>query len=184
MTQLDERTATVPFAVTDPWWIDRERYYDRTFFELERDRLWNSVWQMACRLEEIPAVGDYVEYTICDQSVLVVRTGPEQIKGYYNACRHRATQLALGCGSFRGGQIVCPFHGWRWNIDGSPSFIYGAEGFAAASSNAASTPGAGACSSTSTATPAHCGRRSSPCRRCSTPSASTACGSTGGRPCV
>ena len=132
MTQLDERTATVPFAVTDPWWIDRERYYDRTFFELERDRLWNSVWQMACRLEEIPAVGDYVEYTICDQSVLVVRTGPEQIKGYYNACRHRATQLALGCGSFRGGQIVCPFHGWRWNIDGSPSFIYGAEGFAAA----------------------------------------------------
>jgi hypothetical protein len=79
MTQLDERTPTVPFGVTDPWWIDRERYYDRTFFELERDKLWTSVWQMACRLEEIPDVGDYVEYTICDQSVLIVRTAPDRI---------------------------------------------------------------------------------------------------------
>ena len=125
MTQVE----SIPHAVSDPHYIDRERYFDRAFFDLERDKLWMHTWQMACRLEEIPAMGDYVEYTICDQSVLVVRTGPEEIKGYLNACRHRATQLALGTGVFRGGQIVCPFHGWRWNLDGSPSFIYGAEGF-------------------------------------------------------
>jgi phenylpropionate dioxygenase-like ring-hydroxylating dioxygenase large terminal subunit len=138
MTQLDTRSdgaapATNQFAVTDPLFLDRERYYDRRFFELERDKLWKHTWQMACRLEEIPEVGDFAEYTICDQSVLVVRTAPDEIKGYLNACRHRATQLALGCGTFRGGQIVCPFHGWRWNLDGTPSVIYGAEGFAAAS---------------------------------------------------
>ena len=52
-----------------------------------------------------------------------------EIKAYQNACRHRATQLALGCGTFRGGQIVCPFHGWRWNLDGTPSGLYGKEGF-------------------------------------------------------
>jgi phenylpropionate dioxygenase-like ring-hydroxylating dioxygenase large terminal subunit len=135
MTQLETRpgeraVAGPPFAVTDPLFIDRERYFDRGFFELEREKLWQHSWQMACRLEEIPDVGDYVEYTVGDQSVLVVRTGPDEIKAYMNACRHRATQLALGCGTFRGGQIACPFHGWRWNIDGSPSSLYGAEGFA------------------------------------------------------
>jgi hypothetical protein len=25
--------------------------------------------------------------------------------------------------------VVCPFHGWRWNANGSPSFIYGEHGF-------------------------------------------------------
>src|SRR4029434_497440 len=64
-------------------------------------------------------------------SLVVVRPGtrPADIKAFFNVCPHRATQLALGSGSFRGRQIVCPFHGWRWNIDGSPSFVYGRESF-------------------------------------------------------
>jgi phenylpropionate dioxygenase-like ring-hydroxylating dioxygenase large terminal subunit len=125
-------TSKVPFVVTDRSFIPRERYYNREFFELEKEKLWPHVWQMACRLEEIPRVGDYVEYWVADYSVVVVRTGAgrDEIKAYQNACRHRATQLALGCGSFRGGQIVCPFHGWRWNLDGSPSLpLYGTAGF-------------------------------------------------------
>lgn len=125
----DRARSTAPFAITDRAFIPRERYFDRDFFELEKEKLWPHVWQMACRLEEIPAVGDFVEYWVADYSVIVVRTGPDEIKAYQNACRHRATQLALGCGTFRGGQIVCPFHGWRWNLDGSPSGLYGREGF-------------------------------------------------------
>jgi phenylpropionate dioxygenase-like ring-hydroxylating dioxygenase large terminal subunit len=119
------------FPIEDSCWIPKERYLDRQFFDAERDKLWTRVWQMACRLEEIPAVGDYVEYTICDLSVLVVRhgPGPKDIKAFHNVCPHRATQLALGSGSFRGRQIVCPFHGWRWNIDGSSSLKYGVESF-------------------------------------------------------
>jgi phenylpropionate dioxygenase-like ring-hydroxylating dioxygenase large terminal subunit len=120
----------VPFAITDRVFIPRQRYFDKEFFELEKDKLWAHTWQMACRLEEIPDVGDYVEYWVADYSVLVVRTSPSEIKAYQNACRHRATQLAVGCGRFRGGQIVCPFHGWRWNLDGTAARpLYGEEGF-------------------------------------------------------
>ena len=39
-------------------------YFDGDFFELENEKLWPHVWQMACRLEEIPNVGDYVEYWV------------------------------------------------------------------------------------------------------------------------
>ena len=92
--------------------------------------MWPCVWQMACRLEEIPEPGDFVEYEICDQSILVVRQADRSIKAFHNACRHRATQLCKGTGRLRAGQIVCPFHGWRWNLDGSNSFVYGEQGFA------------------------------------------------------
>jgi phenylpropionate dioxygenase-like ring-hydroxylating dioxygenase large terminal subunit len=135
MTQLltpEVDTSKVPFAITDRRLIQRERYYDKEFFALENEKLWPHVWQVACRLEEIPRVGDYAEYSVAGMSVLVVRTGSgkDDIKAYQNACRHRATELAAGCGNFFGGHIVCPFHGWRWNLAGEPQFpLYGEEGF-------------------------------------------------------
>jgi phenylpropionate dioxygenase-like ring-hydroxylating dioxygenase large terminal subunit len=119
----------VPFAMRDPLRVAPERYYDREFFDLEKKYLWPRVWQMACRLEEIPRPGDFVEYEICDQSILLVRQADLAVKAFFNACRHRATELCKGSGRLPGGQIVCPFHGWRWNLDGSNSFVYGAEGF-------------------------------------------------------
>jgi nitrite reductase/ring-hydroxylating ferredoxin subunit len=128
----DRRSGTarpVPFAMRDPLHVPRERYYDREFFELEKQHLWPRVWQMACRLEEIPQPGDFVEYEICDQSILAVRQADHSVKAFYNVCPHRATQLCKGSGRAGGGQIVCPFHGWRWNLDGTNSLVYGAEGF-------------------------------------------------------
>jgi phenylpropionate dioxygenase-like ring-hydroxylating dioxygenase large terminal subunit len=120
----------VPFRMRDPLHVPRDRYFDRNFFELEKEHLWPRVWQMACRLEEIPEPGDFVEYEICDESILVVHQPDRSIKAFHNACRHRATQLCKGTGRLGGGQIVCPFHGWRWNLDGSSSFVYGGDGFA------------------------------------------------------
>jgi phenylpropionate dioxygenase-like ring-hydroxylating dioxygenase large terminal subunit len=111
--------------------VPRERYYDREFFELEKERLWRHTWLMAARLEEVPEVGDFTEYEICGQSILIVRQGEDRVRAFYNACRHRATELLKGSGSLLGGQIVCPFHGWRWNSDGSPSFLFGEQAFAA-----------------------------------------------------
>jgi phenylpropionate dioxygenase-like ring-hydroxylating dioxygenase large terminal subunit len=122
--------SAVPFGMRDPLHVPRERYFDRGFFDLEKKYLWPRVWQMACRLEEIPEPGDFVEYEICDQSILVVRQRDLSVKAFFNACRHRATELCKGSGRLRGGQIVCPFHGWRWNLDGSSSLVYGEHGFA------------------------------------------------------
>jgi phenylpropionate dioxygenase-like ring-hydroxylating dioxygenase large terminal subunit len=119
----------VPFAMTEPDRVPVERYFDRAFADLERRYLWPRSWQMACRLEELPDPGDYVEYVVGDQSVLLVRTDAETVQGYLNACRHRATELAKGTGSFPRGQIICPFHGWRWNLDGTSSFVYGDHSF-------------------------------------------------------
>ncbi len=119
----------VPFAMTSPLHVPRERYYDREFYELEKQYLWARVWQMACRLEEIPRPGDWVEYEICGESIVVVRQRDDSVKAFYNVCPHRATQLCEGVGRAPGGQITCPFHGWRWDIDGTNALVYGVDGF-------------------------------------------------------
>src|SRR3546814_574684 len=42
-----------------PDFVPKESYLDPAFVKVEAERLWKRVWQVACRLEEIPKVGDY-----------------------------------------------------------------------------------------------------------------------------
>jgi len=72
---------------------------------------------MACREEDIPDVGDTLVYDICDLSILVVRSGPDTIRAFYNACLHRGRQLKEADGNNT--ELRCAFHGYCWNLDGS-----------------------------------------------------------------
>ena len=99
--------------------IPKERYVSRDFFDLEMERLWPRVWQMACREEEVPRVGDFLEYVIGDQSILVTRSGTDTIRAFYNTCPHRGTRLATGVGNFATGEIRCRYHAWRFELDGA-----------------------------------------------------------------
>ena len=102
--------------------VGKERYFDADFYDLECERLWPRVWQMACRLEEIPAPGDAVEYEILDQSVIVVRTDDGEVRAFQNACRHRGVKLVVGRDSCENG-FVCPFHGWCYDLGGANTFV-------------------------------------------------------------
>ena len=78
---------------------------------------------MACRLEEIPGPGDFAEYQILDQSIVVVRTedpdtGELGVTAFQNACRHRGVRVVTGHGTCEGG-FTCPFHGWCYGPDGT-----------------------------------------------------------------
>jgi carnitine monooxygenase subunit len=116
----------VPFRVTDPERIPSKRYYDEAFYKAETEKLWPHMWQMACRLEQIQTVGDWVEYSNLGKSVIVVRTA-DGVKAFHNACRHRGVPIAgaVGHGNCKSQGFICPFHGWRWNAEGKNTFVYG-----------------------------------------------------------
>jgi nitrite reductase/ring-hydroxylating ferredoxin subunit len=120
---LDQRTSLpVPYAVDVPDRVPKERYFDQGFYDLEGQQLWPRVWQMASRLEQIPNPGDYAEYTVLDQSVIVVRGEDGEVRAFQNACRHRGVQLVEGTGHADGG-FTCPFHGWCYGLDGGNTFV-------------------------------------------------------------
>jgi phenylpropionate dioxygenase-like ring-hydroxylating dioxygenase large terminal subunit len=100
-----------------PDFVPKEAYLSRDFARLEVERLWSKVWQVACRLEEIPRVGDFVTYDILDESIIVVRTSGQEVRAFFNVCQHRGRRLTQGCG--RANTFMCRYHGWTWRLDGS-----------------------------------------------------------------
>ncbi|MNF22404.1 Biphenyl dioxygenase subunit alpha [compost metagenome] len=100
-----------------PDFVPREGYLSKEYVQLEKERMWPRVWQVACRLEEIPNVGDYVTFDVIDESIIVTRLTGDKIKAYYNVCQHRGRRLTSGCG--HAAKFHCNYHGWQWNLDGS-----------------------------------------------------------------
>ncbi|MCP1572908.1 aromatic ring-hydroxylating dioxygenase subunit alpha [Herbaspirillum rubrisubalbicans] len=115
-------------ATTRIDFVSKDAYLSRDFLARENEHLWPRVWQMACRLEEIPNVGDYVTYDVIGESIIVVRTSAEEIRAYYNACQHRGRRLTNGCG--KATKFHCSFHGWQWNLDGSVARVLDREDYA------------------------------------------------------
>ncbi|HMD46126.1 MAG TPA: aromatic ring-hydroxylating dioxygenase subunit alpha [Acidimicrobiales bacterium] len=109
-----------------PAFVPKGRYTDPEFLALETERLFPRTWLNACRTDEVERVGDYVDFEIGDQSIVVVRT-ESGLRAYFNACRHRGTRLISGQG--RIGEFRCPFHAWRWHLDGSLKFQADEENF-------------------------------------------------------
>ena len=97
-----------------------DRYISREFHELEKKKLWPKVWQMACREEDIPNVGDYIVYDVTDYSFIIVRSAENEIKSFYNTCLHRGRALRDKNGN--DSYFRCPFHGFTWNLDGTLRF--------------------------------------------------------------
>lgn len=97
--------------------VPKEWFTSRAVHDREVERMWKKVWQMACRENDIPEVGNQIVYDIADQSVVIVRAAPDVIRAYHNVCQHRGNRLVDGCST--SDVLECSFHGWRWNLDGS-----------------------------------------------------------------
>lgn len=97
--------------------IPSDRYTSEDFHRLEVETIWRRTWQFACRVEDIPRVGDSIVYDVASLSFVIVRIGETEIKAYYNSCLHRGTTLRESDGQIP--ELRCPFHGWSWHLDGT-----------------------------------------------------------------
>lgn len=104
--------------------VKTHRYFSKEEHDLEVERLWKRVWQMACHESDIPHVGDVHVYDIAELSYMIVRVSQDEVKAFPNACLHRGRAL---CDNHRMGLRVfrCPFHGWSWHLDGKLKEIPG-----------------------------------------------------------
>ena len=69
--------------------IPAGRYVDPGFFAREQEKLWPTVWQMACTEDCVGQPGDYYEYRSGVLSALIVRGEDGQLRAFHNVCRHR-----------------------------------------------------------------------------------------------
>ena len=86
------------------------------------------MWQQVGRVEDLPKTGSFLTYDILDDSVIVVRTGPDTFTAHHNVCMHRGRRLVdtpertkNACGHKK--SFVCGFHGWTYSLDGDCTHI-------------------------------------------------------------
>jgi choline monooxygenase len=96
--------------------IPKQRYVSADFLRAEIDKVWKQAWQMACRVDDLPLPGDFMEYSIADQEYLIVRQEDGSFKALSNACRHRGNMIKKGCGNAT--ELRCQYHHWCWDLAG------------------------------------------------------------------
>ena len=99
-------------------------------YEKERDAIFRRSWLNVGRVEQLPRTGSYFtrELAVVDAAIIVTKDAQGIVRAFHNVCRHRGNKLVWDdypneetCGVTR--QFTCNFHAWRYNLDGSLTFV-------------------------------------------------------------
>lgn len=118
MTDLPYATLPVP----NDW--DRRglpawAYHSPALFDLERDEVFLTHWQIVGHECDIPDAGDWLSFDLLGERAVVMRGADGVVRAFHNLCRHRGARVVDGAEGSCKGAIVCPFHGWVYNLDGT-----------------------------------------------------------------
>lgn len=109
---------------------DQQVYWSREVMREEWDKLWTRTWHLVGHMNDIPETNCYMRVRIGIENILVVRGEGDQLHSFYNVCQHRGKDLASrDYGTAQ--QLICPFHRWEFNMDGTLKHISDRETFQA-----------------------------------------------------
>src|SRR3989442_12262019 len=95
-----------------PWYVDAR------IAELEARTVFSKTWQMVGRVEQVEKSGQFVTANVAGEPVVVVRGNDGVLRAFFNVCRHHAAAVVTEpCG--QASMLQCPYHGWRYGLDGS-----------------------------------------------------------------
>jgi phenylpropionate dioxygenase-like ring-hydroxylating dioxygenase large terminal subunit len=98
-----------------PGWL----YHDPEFFAYEADHVFRPSWQVLCHLNDIQNAGDYVTFDFLGDSIVALRGDDDVVRTFHNVCRHRGARLLDGPWGHCNRRVICPYHGWSYDLCGS-----------------------------------------------------------------
>jgi glycine betaine catabolism A len=97
--------------------IDTGEYLSDERHRAEQERIFRSLPQIVAVTGELAAPGTCLVREVGGVSILVMRGADGAVRGFRNACRHRATALLDAPCTLKA--IVCPYHGWTYDTTGA-----------------------------------------------------------------
>lgn len=94
-------------------------YHSPALLELEKEHLFRTHWQIAGHVADIPENGDYLAFDAVGERALIVRGADGEVRAFHNICRHRGSRLVSDETGHCRNALICPFHGWVYNLDGT-----------------------------------------------------------------
>ena len=93
--------------------------FNPEMLELEKDMLFRRHWQVVCHASDVPNTGDFLAFDIVGERALIIRGEDGEIRAFHNLCRHRGSRVVGEESGTCKSAIICPFHGWAYNLDGT-----------------------------------------------------------------
>ena len=94
-------------------------YHSEALLELEKEQIFRTHWQIACHVSDVPEPGDFQTFDLCGERAIIVRGREGDLKAFHNTCRHRGSRLVAKDSGNCPSALICPFHGWVYNLDGT-----------------------------------------------------------------
>lgn len=101
-------------------------YTSSDIFSWEQRHFFENSWTCVGREGDLPAQGDQRASQAGSNTILLVRDTGNELRAFFNVCRHRGHELLASGQTTRSAAIVCPYHAWTYALNGS---LKGAPGF-------------------------------------------------------
>jgi Rieske 2Fe-2S family protein len=98
--------------------LGTDDYCSTRVFDVERERIFHRGWFFVAHASTVPE-GHRIVVDVAGESVIVSRDLEGDLHAHANVCRHRGSQLCEGTGNVTRGSIRCPYHYWKYGLDGS-----------------------------------------------------------------
>ena len=109
--------ASVAVPFTEAHAMPKAVYTSEDFATQEVEQIFRKEWFCVGRASALSKPGDYITLELANQPVMVIRDRSGTLRAQSNVCLHRMSILLKDKGNT--GTIVCPYHGWSYNLDGS-----------------------------------------------------------------
>lgn len=117
VTAAEELAANTRVPFESAHAMPRSVYRSETFLSQELEHVFKHDWFCAGRASTLAKTGDYLTIELAGQPIMVVRDASGQLRAQSNVCLHRMSTLLEGRGNKS--SIVCPYHAWTYELDGT-----------------------------------------------------------------
>ena len=104
-----------------------QRYVDPAFLARERLEVFGRSWLVVAREQWLQSAGDFLTVNDLGVPLIILRDNAGELRSFVNSCRHRGTKLLDGRGNISA--IRCPYHDWKYALDGRLRHVPGAAEF-------------------------------------------------------
>ena len=114
---IDELRQSVARPFEQARAMPKSVYTSEDFNQQELENIFRKDWFCAGRASTLANPGDYLTLELAGQPIMVIRDKDNTLRAQSNVCLHRMSTLLEGSGNTK--TIVCPYHAWTYNLDGS-----------------------------------------------------------------
>jgi phenylpropionate dioxygenase-like ring-hydroxylating dioxygenase large terminal subunit len=114
--ELTEQERQYPLG---PSLLDAEVYRDAGRYRQELDQVLLNAWFPVAPSADLTTPREVLVWERLEQSVVIARHDDGRVSAWHNVCQHRGARLVEASGPCPSGRVVCPWHGFVYDLDGA-----------------------------------------------------------------